>query len=55
METSNGGADAESVAGLLHLAHGDLPVHLLHLSTGVELRSHLQHHVSAGTPHLLLF
>ncbi|XP_044033642.1 membrane progestin receptor gamma-B isoform X5 [Siniperca chuatsi] len=54
METSDGGADSDSMAGLLHLASGDLPALLLHLSAGIELCSHLQHHVSAGTPHLLL-
>lgn len=54
METSDGGADSDSMAGLLHLASADLPALLLHLSAGIELCSHLQQHVSAGTPHLLL-
>lgn len=53
VETS-GGADSDSMAGLLHLASAHLPALLLHLSAGVELCSHLQQHVSAGAPHLLL-
>lgn len=54
METSDGGADSDSMAGLLYLAFGDLLGLLLHLPAGVELRSHLQQHVGTGTPYLLL-
>ena len=54
METSDSGVDADSVAGPLHLAPGDLPALVLHLPAGIQLRSHLQQHVGAGTPHLLL-
>lgn len=54
METGNGGADSDSVEGLLHLASGRFPAHLLHLPAGVQLCPHLQQHVAACTPHLLL-
>lgn len=54
VEVGVGGAAAGSMAGPLHLASGGLPPLLLHLSSGLELRSHLQHHVDAGTTHLLL-
>lgn len=55
METSDSGANTDCMAGCLHLASGDRPALLLHVSAGVELCSHLQQHVGAGTPHLLLF
>lgn len=54
LEASDSGADSDSMAGLLHLASGGLPAVLLRLSAGIELRSHLQQHVTPGTPHLLL-
>lgn len=55
VETGVGGPDAVGVAGLVHLAPGDLPALVLHLPAGVQLRSHVQHHVGAGATHLLLF
>lgn len=54
LETGDGGADAAGMAGLLHLASAGLPPYLLHLSVGFQLRSHFQHHVTAGASHLLL-
>lgn len=55
MEISVGGPDSDSMAGLLHVASAHVPALLLHLSAGIQLRSHLQQHVGTGTPHLLLF
>lgn len=55
METSDSGAYTDCMAGLLHLASGDPPALLLHVSAGVELCSHIQQHVRAGASHLLLF
>lgn len=55
VETGDSGAGPDSMAGLLHLASGHFPAHLLHLPAGVQLCSHLQQHVGACTPHLLLF
>lgn len=54
VETGVSGADSGSVAGLLLLASAHFPAHLLHLPAGLQLRPHLQQHVAARTPHLLL-
>lgn len=54
VETGDSGADSESMARLLHLAPGHFPAHLLHLPPGLQLCPHLQQHVAACTPHLLL-
>lgn len=54
VETGDGGADSDSMERLLHLASGGFPAHLLHLPAGVQLCPHLQQHVAAGAPHLLL-
>lgn len=54
VETGDSGSDSDSMARLLHLASGHFPAHLLHVPPGVQLRPHLQQHVAACTPHLLL-